>query len=195
MLGALLFKDIRGANFSEGPDGKIDDNDATYLSSNAIPRINYGINLSGEWRNFKLDVLLQGVGAYDKIMSTLNTAAGGVFQVADRPYFSLWTDAWSAENPNGKYPKVIDWGYEELGYAPSSFWIRNGSYIRLRSVNLSYALSNNWLNKVGIKKMQIFFTGTNMLTLSAFKEYDPEQSSLDSYPVMKTYTVGININF
>ena len=195
MLGALLFKDIRGANFAEGPDGRIDENDATYLSSNAIPRINYGINLSGEWKNFKLDILLQGVGAYDKIISTLNTPRGGVFQVADRPYFGLWTDAWSTENPNGKYPKVIDWGYEELGFGASSFWIRNGSYLRVRSVNLSYAISGNWLTKVGLQKMEIFFTGTNLLTLTAFKAYDPEQFSLDSYPVMKTYTAGLNINF
>lgn len=195
MLGTLLYKDIRGANFSEGPDGKIDDNDATYLSTNAIPRINYGVNLSGDWRNFKLDILFQGVGAYDKIVSTLNTTSGGVFQVTDRPYFSLWTDAWSVENPNGKYPKVIDWGFEELGFAPSSFWIRNGSYLRLRSLNLSYTLFANWLSKLGVKKMQIFFTGTNLFTLSAFKEYDPEQTSLDSYPVMKTYTAGLNVNF
>lgn len=194
ILGALLFEDIRGANFSEGPDGKIDDNDATYLSSNAVPRINFGITASATWKNFKLDVLFQGVGAYDKIISTMNTSTGGVFQV-DRPYFALWTDAWSSENPDGKYPKILDWGYQEAGYAPSSFWMRSGSYIRLRNLNVAYSIPRHLLSKIGLKQLQVFFTGTNLLTLSEFKEYDPEQPALDSYPVMKSYSGGISINF
>ncbi|NRF40886.1 TonB-dependent receptor [Pedobacter foliorum] len=194
MIGALLFKDIRGANYVEGPDGKIDVNDEAYLSTNQIPRINYGINLSVDWKAIKVDILLQGVSTYDKIVSTLNTVEGGVFQF-DRPYFGLWVDAWSTENPNGKYPKIVDWGYEELGYAPSSFWIRNGAYLRLKNVNISYGLPEKWINKIGIKQAQVFFTGTNLLTLSAFKEYDPEQLALDSYPIMKTFTGGLNIVF
>ena len=194
MIGGLLFKDIRGANFSEGPDGKIDENDATYLSNNAIPRINYGVNLSAAWKGFRIEMLLQGVGAYDKIISTRNTSDGGVFQV-DRPYFNLWTDAWSTENPNGKYPKIIDWGYEELGQTGTDFWIRSGAYLRLRNLNISYGLPKKWISKVGIKQVQVFFTGVNLLTLSAFKEYDPEQPALDAFPIMKSFTGGININF
>jgi len=194
MIGALLYKDIRGMNFSEGPDGKIDVNDRTYLSNNQIPRINYGINLSAEWKAIRVDILLQGVSSYDKIVSTANNADGGVFQF-DRPYFGLWTDAWSVENPNGKYPKIIDWGYEELGFAPSSFWIGNGAYLRLKNVNISYSLPQKWISKIGIKQAQAFFTGTNLLTLSAFKEYDPEQLALDSYPIMKGFTGGLNIVF
>ncbi|SMD11767.1 TonB-linked outer membrane protein, SusC/RagA family [Pedobacter nyackensis] len=194
MIGALLFKDIRGVNYSEGPDGKIDENDKTYLSNNQIPRINYGINLSVEWKAIKVDILLQGVSAYDKMVSTANTNDGGVFQF-DRPYFGLWTDAWSTENPNGKYPKIIGWGYEELGFAPSSFWIGSGAYLRLKNVNISYSLPGKWINKIGIKQAQAFFTGTNLLTISAFKAYDPEQLALDSYPIMKGFTGGLNIVF
>jgi TonB-linked SusC/RagA family outer membrane protein len=194
MVGALLFRDIRGANFSEGPDGRIDENDATYLSTNAIPRVNYGINLSGAWKSFRVEVLFQGVSAYDKIIATLNTSTGGVFQV-DRPYFTLWTDAWSPDNTDGKYPKILDWGYQEVGFAPSDFWIRSGAYLRLRNLNISYSLPKAWMNKIGVKQFQLFFTGTNLLTLSAFKEYDPEQPFLDSYPIMKSFTGGFNLNF
>ncbi len=194
MIGSILYKDIRGTNFSDGPDGKIDANDADYLSNNAIPRINYGINLGVAWKGFRIDILLQGVGAYDKIISTMNTGSGGVFQV-DRPYFNLWTDAWSEDNPNGKYPKIIDWGYEELGQTGSDFWIRSGAYLRLRNLNVSYSLPHNLINKAGISQVQIFFTGTNLLTLSAFKEYDPEQPALDAYPIMRSFSGGINVNF
>lgn len=194
MIGTILYKDIRGDNFSEGPDGKINENDMTFLSNNAIPRINYGINASVSWKGFRVDVLFQGVGAYDKIVSTKNTPTGGVFQV-DRPYFRLWTDAWSDDNPNGKYPKIMDWEYNEAGFAPSSFWIRSGAYLRLRNLNVAYSLNQNWTRKAGIKQVQLFFTGTNLFIISAFKEYDPEQPALDSYPIMKSFTGGLNINF
>jgi len=200
-IGTILYKDIRGANYSEGPDGKIDFNDQTFLSDNAIPRINFGINLGISWKGFSIDALFQGVGAYDKIIVTNNTKDtndknrdGGVFQV-DRPYFELWKDAWSVDNPNGKYPKIMDWGYEEAGMAPSNFWIRNGAYLRLRNLNVAYNIPRHIIKRVGMRNLQLFFTGNNLFVMSKFKETDPEQAQLDSYPIMKSYTGGININF
>jgi hypothetical protein len=65
----------------------------------------------------------------------------------------------------------------------------------LRNLNISYSFPKKWIGKAGIKQLQLFFTGTNLLTFSAFKEYDPEQLALDSYPIMKSFTGGLNINF
>ena len=200
-IGTILYKDIRGANFSEGPDGKVDYNDQAFLSDNAIPRINFGVNLGVSWKGISVDALFQGVGAYDKIIVTNNTKDGddknrngGVFQV-DRPYFELWKDAWSVDNPSGKYPKIMDWGYEEAGMAPSNFWIRNGSYLRLRNLNVAYSLPRHIIKPIGLRNLQVFFTGNNLFVMSKFKETDPEQEQLDSYPIMKSYTGGINLNF
>ena len=113
----------------------------------------------------------------------------------DRPYFTMWTDAFSPENTDAKYPKVLDFGYQEVGFAPSDFWIRSGAYLRLRNLNISYSLPKEWMNKIGVKQFQLFFTGTNLFTISAFKEYDPEQAALDSYPIMRSFTGGFNLNF
>jgi hypothetical protein len=194
MLGVILFDDIRGVNRTEGADGIVDNNDQDWLSENAIPRINYGINFNLAWKGIQLDVLLQGVGAYDKIVKTQNTRSGGVFQVGARPYFELWTDRWTPDRPDAPYPRAGGWGMNEFGWAPSDFWIRNGSYMRLKNLNLAYTLPFNWL-KSNDFNIQVFFNGTNLFVISSFKEYDPEQDRLDSYPIMKSYTGGINIKF
>ncbi len=194
VLGTLLFKDIRGANYSEGADGKIDGNDWTYLSDNAIPRINFGLGLNFEWRGFSVNAHFQGVGAYDRMARTRN--GQGVFQV-DRPYFEIWaTDYWTPETPNATYPRVGQtWMQPEFGGGPSTFWIKNGAYIRLRNLNLGYSLPQAWYSNLGVSNIRIFANGTNLFYLSKFNWYDPEQTTLDSYPIMKSFTGGININF
>lgn len=194
-LGAILFKDIRGPNRSEGADGKIDSNDQTWLSTNAIPRINYGINLDGDWKGITLSVLFQGVGGYDKMVRTMNTSTGGVFQTGGSPYFELWVDHWSPENPNAKYPRSAGWGASQYGWEPSTFWMRNGAYLRLKNLNLAYSLPKEWVKYLLIDNLQIYINGTNLFVISEFKETDPEQYMLDSYPMMKSFTAGLSINF
>jgi hypothetical protein len=192
--GYLLFEDIRGANYSEGPDGKIDDNDMTYLSNNGAPRMNYGVGFRLEWKGIGLNAHFQGVGAYDRMISTRN--GGGVFQV-DRPYFELWaSDYWTPENPNAKYPRVSgEFQVADVGGGASSFWLRNGAYLRLKNLDLTYTLPKKWLSRVGINSVQLFTNAANLFYISGMKEHDPEQLTLDSYPLMKTFTGGAYINF
>lgn len=193
-LGMLLFEDIRGANLAEGADGKIDSNDATYLSDFAAPRINYGFGFNLEWKGISLDAHFQGVGAYDRMLKTKN--GDGVFQVGEKPYFQLWTeDVWTPENINSEYPAVSGEWQPEYGAAGSTFWIRKGSYMRLKNLNLAYTLPKHWLASLGVDRVQVFVNGTNLFCISAFKEHDPEQEALDSYPLMRTYTAGLSINF
>lgn len=193
-LGTLLFEDIRGANLAEGADGKIDGNDATYLSDFAAPRINYGFGFNLEWKGISLDAHFQGVGAYDRMVKTKN--GDGVFQVGEKPYFQLWTeDVWTPENVNSEYPAVSGEWQPEYGAAGSTFWMRKGSYMRLKNLNLAYTLPKHWLASLGVDRVQVFVNGTNLFCISAFKEHDPEQEALDSYPLMRTYTAGLSINF
>ncbi|EON77969.1 TonB-dependent receptor [Lunatimonas lonarensis] len=194
MLGVILYEDIRGVNRTEGSDGIVDENDQDWLSDNAIPRINYGINGGFSWRNLKVDFLLQGVGAFDKIVKTQNTSTGGVFQTGDRPYFDLWTNRWTPNRTDAPYPRAGGWGMPEFGWGPSDFWIRSGAYLRLKNLNIAYDIPSRFLTANNIN-LQFFFNGTNLFVLSAFTEYDPEQDRLDSYPLMKSYTGGINVRF
>lgn len=196
-LGMILYKDVRGANYSDGPDGKIDDNDMMLLSDNNTPRINYGLGLNASWKGISVSALFQGVLAYDRIISNQEGAGmrqhGGSF----RPYYPIWADdVWTAENPNAAYPRVVGSNWAESGTASSTFWIRNGAYMRLRDLNVSYALPQRVVSALKIKGASVFFNGTNLFVISPMTEFhDPEQKMYDSYPVMKTFTMGLDVKF
>ena len=193
-LGQLLYKDIRGANEEPGADGKVDSNDWDYLSRRATPRINYGFGFYVEWKGISIDALFQGVGGYDRMIKTNN--GDGVFQVGDRPYFELWAgDVWSPDNVDAKYPAATGEWSEDYGAAGSSFWVRNGAYLRLKNLNIAYTLPKQWYQNWGLSQVQIFGNGTNLFSISGMDEMDPEQEKLDSYPIMRTFTVGLNVNF
>ena len=192
-LGTLLYEDIRGADYSEGPDGKVDSWDKDYLSDNGAPRINYGFGFSFSWKGLSLDAHFQGVGGYDRMIGTMN---GGVFQ-SGRPYFELWArDTWTPETPNATYPMVTGAWLDPLyGGDYSTFWLRNGAYCRLKNLNIAYQLPKNWLSKLGVDSCSIYVNGTNLFSIDGMKEMDPEQNTLDSYPIMRTFTTGLSINF
>lgn len=193
-LGTILYKDIRGQNYSEGPDGKIDINDVDFLSDKASPRINYGVGFNLLWKGISLAAHFQGVGDYDRMVSTNN--GGGVFQVSDKPYFELWTgDVWTPENPNAQYPRASGNWQEEYGAASSTYWMRSGAYLRLKNLSLGYTLPKQWFQKLGVGDIQIFANGTNLFSIDGLDEMDPEQKTLDSYPLMKSFTAGLSINF
>lgn len=196
-LGAIIYEDIRGDNYTPGPDGKVDANDVQLLSNNNKPRINFGLGFNVSWKGFTLDAHFQGVGAYDRMISNLE--GGGMRQHGGsfRTYYPIWAgDVWTPENPDGKYPRVTGNNWAESGTDNSSFWIRNGAYLRLRNVNLAYNLPQRWLSSVKLSSAQLFFNGTNLFTISDMKEFqDPEQDNYDSFPVMKTFTLGLNLKF
>lgn len=196
-LGAILFEDIRGDSFSPGANNKIDDNDLQVLSNNGSPRINFGFGFRLSWKRLSLDALLQGVGAYDRVIS--NQEGGGMRQHGGnfRTYYPLWAgDVWTYENPNAKYPRPVGQNWSESGATTSSFWMVNGSYLRLRNVNLAFDLPEHWISKLGLAQTQLFLNGTNLLTFSAMTEFqDPEQYNYDSFPIMKTFTLGLNVKF
>ncbi|MCX2476990.1 TonB-dependent receptor [Pedobacter sp. MC2016-05] len=196
-LGAILFEDIRGDSFAPGANNKIDDNDLQVLSTNGAPRINFGFGFRVNWRGITVDALMQGVGAYDRMIS--NQEGGGMRQHGGnfRTYYPIWAgDVWTAENPNAKYPRPVGQNWAESGASTSSFWLVNGAYLRLRNINIDYDLPQKWISKVGLSGTQLFFNGTNLLTFSAMKEFqDPEQNNYDSFPIMKTFTLGLNVKF
>ncbi|MCY1719336.1 TonB-dependent receptor [Prolixibacteraceae bacterium Z1-6] len=198
-LGGLYFEDVRGDGYSPGPDGKIDGNDIQILSDNAAPRINYGFGTSLTWKGITLDMHFQGVGMYDRMVSNLGEGYGGIRQYGGtvRPYYPIWADdVWTPENPDAKYPRVVGKSWYESGTGNQSFWIRNGAYVRLKNLNLGYDIPQSWISIFKISSAQVFFNGTNLFVISDMTEFhDPEQDCYDSYPLMKSYTFGIDIKF
>lgn len=197
-LGGILYEDTRGDGYAPGPDGKIDGNDYyNLLSENTTPRINYGFGGKIKWKGISVDVHFQGVGKYDRAVGGVD---GGFYQHggATRPYFPIWTsdDCWSLDNPDGKYPRVVGQSWYESGVGKTSFWLRNGAYLRLKNLNVGYDLPKAILRPLGLTQAQIFVNATNLFSISAINEFmDPEQEYYDSYPLMKTFTFGLNFTF
>ena len=196
-LGGLYFEDVRGDGFSNGADGKIDDNDVQVLSNNAAPRINYGIGINISYKGISINSQFQGVGAYDRIISNQEGAGMRQHGGTVRPYYPIWaSDVWTPENTGAAYPRPIGQNWYESGTGSSSFWIRNGAYMRLKVLNVAYNLPKSWVSKVKLASAQIFLNGTNLFSISQVKEFhDPEQKNYDSFPVMKTFTVGLDFKF
>jgi TonB-linked SusC/RagA family outer membrane protein len=185
-LGMMNYKDIRGAD-SDEPDGKIDSYDQEWIMKHTSPTTNFGLNTGIEWKGLAIDLYFQGVGGYDKMIDI----RGPQTRVAENA-FSFWGDHYTSENINAKYPKL--WRNQNDQY--STFWRRNGTFIRLKNVNIAYNLPKAIVSKVGLGNVQIFFTGNNLCLLkNDVKYYDPETPSIRYYPLMKSYSFGINVNF
>jgi len=202
-IGGLYFEDIRGDGYSKGPDGKIDDNDIQLLSDNAAPRMDFGFGANLSYNNFILDIHFQGVGKYDRMLGTSGGGggvhAGGFPQYGGtvRPYFPIWAiDTWTPDNTDAKYPAAIGSSWYESGTGSQSFWIRNGAYLRLKNLNLGYNLPKSITSKLGLLSAQLFFNGTNLFVISPMTELqDPEQNTYDSYPLMRSFTIGLVVKF
>ena len=196
-LGAILYKDIRGQSYSSTPDNRIDGNDVVLLSNNGKPRINYGFGGNASWNGFTIDAHFQGVAMYDVMISNQDGAGIRQWGGGTRLYYPIWAkDVWTPDNPNAIYPRVTGNNWDADGSVGSSFWLRSGAYLRLKNLNIAYSLPYQWVQKAGMLSVQVFVNGTNLLTFSKLKEFqDPEQQNYDSYPIMKTFTAGLNIRF
>ncbi|NLR79713.1 SusC/RagA family TonB-linked outer membrane protein [Chitinophaga eiseniae] len=183
-LGMLNYRDTRGA-VDDKPDGKIDENDAQYIASHNTPPVNYGIAMGCTWKGLSLDLVFQGLAGYKTMIDVRYVQAR-----TEETNFAYWNDHWTPENPNAAFPRA---GRNTADDA-STFWLRNGSFLRLKNVNLSYELPRLLVKRSGLAAVRLFFTGTNLLLLEDHvKVRDPEAASMRSYPLMKNYTFGLNI--
>ena len=194
--GDLLYADLSGP---EGkPDGIIDDNDKTIIGS-TIPRYTYGLTLNFGWKGLGLSAQFQGVGKADAYIDGYYTQPG----VKGGTYRKEHLDRWTPDTPDGKFPRMSNKNTNNL--QNSSFWMSDASYLRLKNLQLSYALPQNVVKKIKLKGLMFFANATNLFTLTDFYDgYDPESvySSGDSistgasgYPLVSTYTLGLEVKF
>ena len=186
--GMLNYKDIRGPN-SEEPDGIIDSNDQEWIQKHTSPPVTYGFGFGGSWKSLLLDVFFQGVGKYDVMPSYRGVQARQI-----ETNFDIWDDHWTPENPNATMPKT--WS-NQAGNA-STFWLKNGAYLRLKNVTLAYDLPKSLISKLKMGQCKIFVEGQNLLLLiDHVKWFDPEVGNTGNnmlvYPITRTFSVGLNI--
>ena len=99
------------------------------------------------------------------------------------------------EDPNAEYPRLT-YGKNDNNNRASTYWLRNGAYLRLKTLDVGYTLPKSIVRKAHMNTVRIFFTGTNLLTFSKFKLWDPEMGSSTgkTYPLNKTLSLGVSDN-
>ncbi|MDQ0108716.1 TonB-linked SusC/RagA family outer membrane protein [Chitinophaga terrae (ex Kim and Jung 2007)] len=188
--GYIKYKDQNG-------DGIINGDDRVLVNiSSQTPKWNYAFGFTVNYKGISLNTAFQGVGGI-KALPVANLIFP--FNNGANATKNWLTDAWTPENPDAKLPIVTTSTGNVDNFQRSTFWLRDVSYLRMRNIQLAYALPQRWLDKAKIKKVSVFINGENLLTFSPFKEFDPEsimdQTDLYTYPMLKTFNGGINVTF
>lgn len=184
--GMLLYKDVRGVNGDE-PDGQITDEDMIVIAKRTIPPVTYGFTIGGKWRGFTLDIFFQGLAGNKRV---IDERSPGVKDWTGT--LSFWNDHWTEENPNASMPFTLT----KTNNQKSTFWVRDGSFLRCKNVSLSYDLPMNVTRALSLDKVKIFVNGINLFLLyDKLKIADPEVhiDHLTSYPIMRNISFGLNI--
>lgn len=173
-------------------DGVIDVRDQAVFGNGDKPAINYSLNLSASYKNFSISVLLTGAAIYDLYLD-------GEAQSPLRNGFNGYTyqlDYWTPENTDAAYPRIADGGFNDNNYRYSDFWMRDGRHLRVKNLNLSYALPERWTRAIGFEEVRFYGTGHNLFVLKAFSEdFDPQMQASAGwyYPQLRSFTGGINL--
>ena len=174
--GDIRFKDLNA-------DGVINDNDRTFIG-NPIPRVSYGLNLSGDHRRFDVSLFFQGVGGVDKYND------GKQITDYDSRPFNHSTEvlgAWSGEGTSNTIPRTT---FNDNGSSKkSSIFVEDASYFRLKNIEIGYALG---------PERRLYVSGQNLLTITNYTGLDPESTDIldrGTYPQAKAFLVGINAKF
>ena len=192
--------DIRYLDLSK--DGYINEDDRTYLGYGDVPEYVYGFGIDLNYRGFDLNVAFQGVGNVQRKL-------GGYVYWEFRPdgkgnVMEHHLDRWAYDPANGidtrltaKYPRLSLTGNDGNNRGPNSdYWLRDASYLRLKSVELGYTLPARAAKAIWLKNLRIYVSATNLFTSDKIDILDPETTTTGTvYPLQRTVCMGLNISF
>ena len=195
--GDIKYKDVNG-------DGIVDDGDRVAIGATDTPSLIYGLGASVSWRGFDLNLHFQGAGKYTFLINSGAVNAfrdgrwGNILQgITDNRWISSdISGTKETENPNAPYPR-LSYGYNLNNQQSSSFWMRNGRFLRLKNLDIGYTLPKSMVNTIHLESVRIYISGQNLITWSPFKLWDPELDSSKRgqiYPITRSFTAGIQIS-
>ena len=205
MAGDIKYKDINA-------DGRLTQEDLVPIGYPTSPEIIYGFGLSGGWKNIDISFFFQGL-ARESFWISLNNdfewdnnnQTYRLRSIGTSPFISgssalleaYANSHWSENNRDiyAVWPRLSD-SYVENNMQRSTWWMRDGSFLRLKSLEVGYTLPDKLSSKLHMAMLRIYFSGTNLLTFSKFKLWDPEMGGNGlGYPVQRVYNFGIQLSF
>ncbi len=191
--GDIKYADINSPANDGKPDGKVDAFDETDIGNPEVPQIIYGLATDLTFKNFDLDLLFQGSARSNLRLSGFYSSP---FSESGSVQKMVYDDHWTPTNPNATYPRIHQ-SPTSNNTQTSTHFIRNNSYIRLRSAELGYTLSNNVLGNA-LKSLRIYISGQNLINWTPWmkEKVDPElQGNAERYYQQKVITFGLNVTF
>lgn len=189
-LGDLFVLDISGPDGK--PDGVIDQNDR-YVYGNTDPKFYGGFSTDFTWKGLTLNAVFNySVGGH-RISSYYESLISSVGLGYASPDLK---DHWTEDNTDAYFPRVLTntEGYNRFGAGETDRYIQSTSYLRLATLTLAYNLPEKWLKHVFMKSARVYFTASNLFTLTGYKGFDPELGDYN-YPPTRSYTIGLNFSF
>lgn len=199
-VGDIKYQDING-------DGVINSQDQIAIGYTNLPEIMYGFGATAQWKNWDFNVFFQGAARTSFFLSGSSVkslfSSGNLERSAvnENIYNNVWMSTNTPEqNANVLYPRLSN-GSGGAGASnntqTSTWWQRNGSFIRLKNMEIGYTLPKSLTSKTFIKSFRFYLSGSNLLTFAPFNMWDPEKGGGEGsgYPLNRVITIGFNANF
>jgi hypothetical protein len=188
--GSIKYKDVNG-------DGVVNNDDYVAIGKDAtIPTWDFGFNFGFNVKSFYLDANFQGAVGRD--VNLRSDSEGAQYSVTpiygDKNVSTYVKNPWTiATAATADFPS-LSIENSANNYSPTStYWLKNGDFVRLRSMEFGFNFPKTLLSSIGLSSANIYLRGMNLFTLDHIGYFDPEV--MEGYPVMKSYTVGLNIKY
>lgn len=197
--GDIKYIDLNG-------DGVIDFRDQDEIGYGNFPEMTYGFNMELEYKGFSLSALFQGASLFN---NNISDVLRGPLQNDGNAYDFHYRYRWQPDpenpnvniNPDARLPAILGdlTGTNPNNSLTSDFWLKDGTFLRLRTLNIGYELPKDVLETFGVKSFRITLSGTNLFTISKLGIYkndlDPEQTTIQKfYPPNKSFSLGVNVS-
>lgn len=212
LAGDIKFEDIDGNGIIDFGSNTADDPGDRRVIGNTTPRYAYGINAGINYAGFSLDVFLQGIGRRQFYPGPESAVFWGFYNRWNQPvYEHIVGNYWTPENPDAYFPRLR--AYEALGNdndrslnVAQTRYLQDASYLRLKNVTVGYSLPQSVVSKARVSGARLFFSGENLYEWTKLsRAFDPEGINDDEeggrtngqgfvYPMMRTFTFGLEIN-
>jgi TonB-linked SusC/RagA family outer membrane protein len=208
--GDIKYKDLNGDKVINAGKMTLSDHGDLKVIGNTQPRYQYNTRLGATWKNLDVDVFIQGVGKRD--WWGIGNVALPLYQSLDIVYANQ-LDYWTPENQDAKYPRpyannnavqVVGLNTGSNNFVPQTKYLLNLAYCRLKNVTVGYSLPRDFLNKYGVQKFRVYFSGQNLAEISNVgAPIDPEitDGSLTggfigrNWPFSRSYSFGVQLSF